>query len=340
GLDDLLDHRIGLLAALIFALASFAAAELVRGVLSGRHRFACYGRYFAVEGGSRLVFAVVLAVVGVRSVGAYAVTLAGAFALAAFVSLGSERPFVRPGPEAGYRELTPALGLLLVASLGEAFTLNVGPVALDLIAPEGIGEDAPGVLLDGLIISRIPLFFFQAVKASLLPSLAALAGSDELHRFRDVQLRIVAAVLGLAASAVAVSAAVGPWLVETLFGDQLGSRDMALLAASGGGLMVQLSLGLGLVALGHTRLAVVGWVVAVASFPFVIQLADEPFLRVELAMVASVVLGSLVTGGLLGLRYEAHVAEGRVAPATSADPGDRHGATADSGPVDGGSAGA
>ena len=110
--------------------------------------------------------------------------------------LGRQRPFVRPGPDASIRDLTPALGLLLAASLCEAFILNVGPVALVVVAGDEIGEDAPGVFLNGLIVARIPLFFFQAVKASLLPNLAALAGKEDLHAFRDMQLRLSGAVSG------------------------------------------------------------------------------------------------------------------------------------------------
>lgn len=310
GLDGLLDHRIGLLVSLILALVAFAGAELVRGVLSGRHRFSTYGRYFAAEGGTRVVLAAALAILSVEIVGAYAVTLAAAFAVAAVVGLGGDRPFVRPGPEASTRELTPALGLLLAASLSEAFILNVGPVALEIVAGDNIGEDAPGVFLNGLIIARVPLFFFQAVKASLLPNLASLAGTRDLQGFRAMQLRLLGAVFAVAGLSTVVGGLVGPWIVERVFGDELGRVDMALLAASGGGLMVMLSLALGLVALGHTRLAVAGWVLAVAVFPIAIQFAADPFLRVESALVASVVAGSLVTGLLLALEYKAHTATG------------------------------
>lgn len=281
GLDGLLRGRVDLLVALLAALAAFAAAELVRGVLSGRHRFADYGLYFAVEGTTRVAIATILAILSIEVVGAYAIALAGAFAFAAVAGLGRERPFVRPGPDARIRDLTPALGLLLAASLCEAFMLNVGPVALDIVGDE-LGEDAAGVFLNGLIIARVPLFFFQAVKVSLLPNLASLAGKEDLHAFRDKQLRLVGAVLGVAVLSVLGGALIGPWIVERVFGDELRRIDMALLAGSGGGLMVLLSLALGLVALGHARLAVVGWFVGVAVFPFAISSPAIPSSRSRL----------------------------------------------------------
>lgn len=320
GLDDLLDGRVDLLAALLLALSAFMAAECVRGILSGRHEFNRYGAYFAAEGLGRLTLAAILAIVGVEVVGAYAVSVGLAFVIATFVAVGRLRPFAKPGPPARVAELTPSLGWLLVASLGEAFMLNVGPVALDIVG-DGLGDEAPGIFLNGLIISRVPLFFFQAVKASLLPNLAIQAARNDLTGFRQTQLRLVAAVIAVAGVSVAAMAAVGPWLVESLFGDPIGARDMALLSASGGGLMVMLSLSLGLVALDHTRLAVVGYIVGVAAFPIALGFADDPFLRVESALVAAVTAGSLVTAVLLKHEYSVHAQAGRLpagVPATGA----------------------
>lgn len=322
GLDHLLDDRVSLLVAMIAALGTFAVAELVRGVMSGRHLFRLYGRYFAVEGLVRLLVALGLAIVGVEMVGPYAMAIAAAFALGVVAMIGSERPFVRPGPHASMRELTPALGLLLATSLSEAFLLNVGPVAMKILSDD---EAAPGLLLNGLIISRTPLFFFQAVKAALLPNLAAMAARNDLHGFRALQLRLVGAVTAVAALSVAGMALLGPWLVEMLFGDQLGARDMALLAAGGGGLMIMLSLSLGLVALNHTRLAVLGFFVGVVVFPLALLTANDDFLRVEVALVAAVTAGTLVTAAFLRYEYGVHIAAGRLTARTSSFAGDREG---------------
>lgn len=297
--------------ALIASLGAFGAAELVRGVLSGRHRFRRYSAYFAAEGTFRLLFALLLASLGVAAVGAYASAVALAFLVAALAGIGLRRPFVNPGPPAPLSELSPALGLLLATSLSEAFLLNVGPVALEIVGDD-IGAEAPGVFLNGLIISRIPLFFFQAVKAALLPNLAALAGKGDLQAFRHLQVRLVGAVTILAAVSVGFMAWLGPWLVRSLFGDELGSRDMALLAGSGGGLMIMLSLSLGLVALSHTRLAVVGFFVGVVVFPISLLVSNDAYLRVEVALLSSVLAGAVVTAVLLNAEYAAHRRAGRL----------------------------
>ena len=66
GLAGMLDNRADLLIALLLGLAAFAFAELGRGILSGRHLFEAYGRYFAFEGGSRMVVAAAFTVIGVE----------------------------------------------------------------------------------------------------------------------------------------------------------------------------------------------------------------------------------------------------------------------------------
>lgn len=314
GLSGMLDDRVDLLIALLLGLAAFAFAELCRGILSGRHLFREYGRYFAAEGISRMMIAVLLAVLGVELVGVYAVTIGAAFVCGTIAAAWWVRPFVQPGPEASLAEISPAMGLLLATSISEAFLLNVGPVAVSIVGDE-LGEEAPGVFLNGLIIARIPLFFFQAVKASLLPTLSKSAADGDLDGFREVQLRLVGAVLVVVATSTAAAGLVGPWIVESLFADELGHRDMALLSASGGGLMVLVSLSLGLVALEHTRLAIVGFVTAVLAFPVGLQFATEPFLRVEIALLAAVVIGSAVTAALLRYEFGRHRAVGRMSPA-------------------------
>lgn len=314
GLAGMLDHKVEMLIALLLGLAAFAFAELCRGILSGRHKFKEYGRYFAAEGISRMLIAVVLAIIGVEIVGIYAVTVGAAFICGTLAAVWWIRPFVHPGPEAHINEITPALGLLLATSISEAFLLNVGPVAVSIIGDE-LGEEAPGVFLNGLIISRIPLFFFQAVKASLLPALTTSAADGDMDGFREVQLRLVGAVLVVAASSTVAISFIGPWLVEVLFNDELGSRDMALLSANGGGLMVLLSLSLGLVALDHTRLAIVGFVVALVTFPIALQFASDPFLRVEIGLLAATVIGSVITAVLLRYEFARHRAAGRMSPA-------------------------
>lgn len=154
------------------------------------------------------------------------------------------------------------------------------------------------------------------MKASLLPALTKSAADGDLNGFREVQLRLVGAVLVVAGCSTVAIAFMGPWLVEFLFSEHtLGHRDLALLSASGGGLMVLLSLSLGLVALNHTRLAIVGFVAAVITFPIALQFANAPFLQVEIGMLAAVVVGVSTHAALLRFEFGRHRVAGRMSSA-------------------------
>lgn len=296
GLDGLLDENLGLLFGLLFALTAFMAAELVRGVLSGRHRFPRYGAYMASEGLGRLLIAVFLTVAGLHSVGWFATAMGGSFVLASMVGVGRGRSFTEPGPQARWSELTPALLVLLGTSLGESFLLNVGPILVGVLSDD---PDAAGRFLNGLIVARVPLFLFAAVKAALLPNLASMAAGGDMAGFRRLLSRLLAAVIVVVTVGTAGAAAVGPWIVELVFDDSLRSVDMGLLAASSLGAMVVLSLALALIALGRARAAAAGWLAGAAALPPGLLIGSEPFLRVELALVAATATAAVVMAAAL-----------------------------------------
>ena len=95
------------------------------------------------------------------------------------------------------REISTALGCLMLASLLSFGIMNIGPVLVKLLADES-ENDAAGQFLPALVIARIPLFLFQAVQAALLPKLSALAGAGRSRSFRSGLMRLLAVVAGLA----------------------------------------------------------------------------------------------------------------------------------------------
>ena len=277
-----------LLVALILTLGAFGAGELLRGLLSGYHRFQPYGVYFASEGLSRVLVASLLAIVGVSIVGPFGLVVAVGPVTALLVAARGQRDLIRPGPDVEWREITHALGFLLAASVSEAFLLNIGIFTVDLLAAEDQQEEA-GRFLNGLLMARVPLFFFQAVKASLIPNLARMAGLRQWDDFLGTLYRLLAAVAALSVVGVVGAAVLGPKVVEVVFGDEVGSLDMALLAASMCLLMLALSLALTLVALGRQRQVAFGWLPGVVAFPILVMtIADDLFLRVEIALVGAV----------------------------------------------------
>ena len=316
--DSLFAGHDVLLVGLLLVLVGLGTGHLVRGVLAGLGRFGGYSRYFIGDGLGRLLLVGVGSLVLTNEVAVYGLAVGGAPFLGVAAALTGRRS--APGrPEAmrgtvaadtvalGRRgelgALAPAMGFLLVASVSTAIVLNVSPLAVELLAGPSEREEA-GRFLNALLVARVPLFFFQAVQASLLPKLSSLAADGHLEEFRRVLGRLLALVGALGAAAVLACALVGHLVVEMAFGAEfaVGRRDMILLAASSAVLMIVLSLAQALIAQRCQGRMALAWLAGLCAFPIVLAFGDDLFMRVELALLATVVTAMLVMAVLLGRR--------------------------------------
>lgn len=287
-LDQLFDGHTILLVGLVISLPTYAALHLSRGALSGTGRFAAYGTLLAGEGLLRVVAAVVLAVAGVNAPGPYGLLIAGATAVVLAVVLSRQRGLLEPGPEAPWSELSEALGwLLLGAVLAQAF-VNASVPLVKVLADEG--EDAiAGQFQAGLIITRVPLFLFQAVQASLLPKLAGYAASGQLVDFRNGLKRLIYAVVAIGVLATIGAFAVGPFVLRLAFGsefDKLGNADLGYLSLAGACFMLSTALSQALIALRAYSKVAAGWVIALVVFGLGTWLGSGLLPRVELGLVS------------------------------------------------------
>jgi O-antigen/teichoic acid export membrane protein len=288
-----------LLIAFVIGAPAYCLYYLTRGALAGAGRFGRYGALLNAEGVARFSFAAVLGVAGVRIVGAFGmlVTLPCLVGVAAGVRRrgGGDETAIAPGPAARMAELSTRMGFLLAGSLLAQSLLNAGPLAVKVLAGANGGAVA-GTFLNGLVISRIPLFFFQAVQAALLPALSIHAALKRHDLFRSDLRRLLLIVVGLALLAVVANWAIGPFVVEHVFGGayHIGHGDMAALAAASGSFMVALALAQGLIALQHHRDTVLAWLIGVVVFAGVTLVHGAPLLRVERGFLAGS-LTALVT---------------------------------------------
>jgi len=304
---DLFDGDGLLVLGLLLVLVGLGLGHLVRGALAGIGRFGGYARYFVGDGIGRLALALVL-VAAVGGAGGYGLAVGLApFVGVATALVGRRDPARARGSLAGPAEppgaLSRALGALLVASVSTALVLNVSPLAVEVLAgPDQ--ADEPGRFLNALLIARVPLFFFQAVQASLLPKLSGLVGAGRLEEMRDALFRLLVLVLALGGAAIAFCAVLGTTVVEVAFGEGFAveRRDMVLLSASSAMLMVALSLAQALIACRAQGRMALAWVVGLVAFPLVVALGDELFLRVELGLLATVSVTATVMAVLLGVR--------------------------------------
>jgi O-antigen/teichoic acid export membrane protein len=305
--DRLFDGQILLLLGLALGLAGALAGHLTRGCLSGTGQFKGYGTYLGADGFIRVLGAVLCLLVGVNTAGPFGVAIGVAGLLAVPVALGVQRPELGEGPEAAFREVSSALGYLLMASLFAFALMNIGPVLVKLMADESQAE-AAGRFVNGVVVARIPLFLFQAVQASLLPKLSTLAHSGQLVDFRRGLKRLLVVVAGLAVAGTVGGLVLGPFVVEIMFPDaDLSGRTMGLLAAGAGLYMLALACAQAVIALGGHRDQALGWAAGFGALMVTVLLVttDDLFLRVEVGLLAGSAVAFVAMACLLVRRLAA-----------------------------------
>jgi O-antigen/teichoic acid export membrane protein len=299
--DRIFDHQLLLLVGLTLGLAGALAGHLTRGCLSGTANFKGYGTYIGADGLIRFLGCVVCVVAGVTTAGWFGVAVGIAGLLAVPVALRVERPRLAPGPEAAWAEISTALGYLLAASLFAWTIMNIGPVAVKVLATEA-EQDLAGQFLQGLVVARIPLFLFQAIQAALLPKLSALASAGRIVDFRNGLRRLLVVVAGLAVLGTIGGTILGPFVVKMMSGPRydLGHRTMGMLAAGSGLYMLALAIAQALIALGGHRRQAFGWGMGLLALFLTIAVAsDDLYLRVELGLLVGSLVAFVVMSGLL-----------------------------------------
>jgi len=299
-LDAFFHDEVVLLIAFLGALAAYGAAHLLRGTLAGTGRFSSYGLLIGTEGVLRLAGAVVLAVVGVTTAGPFGLAVALAPLVAVVLVAGRERHTLEPGPQAPWSELTRAFGYLLIGSVLAQAMINVTPLVVNVLAPRDERE-LVGKVLIALVVARIPVFMFQAVQASLIPQLAALAAEGRDAEFRHRLLRLMAALTATVVAFTAAAMAVGPVVIRVFFGSEyeLGASHLGYLAGASGAYMLGLALAQALIAVAGYRRVAAGWVSGMAVLFAVTAIPGEVLLRAERGFLAGAVTATVAMALLL-----------------------------------------
>jgi O-antigen/teichoic acid export membrane protein len=319
--DDLFGGSETLYWILIVTVLAYAASYFARGFLAGHHRFGLYGGLVLMEASSRCLFALAVAV-GIAE-GETAVALG--MAAAPIVSLavvpwaigrrlraetaanpaGVADPdpqaldaAARDEPSAREPEFTLAHGsgfavAVLLIMLAEQTFLNAGPLLVE--ASEGArGAALAGFTFNVLLIARAPLQLFQAVQTSILPHLTRMRASGETDPFRRSVNLTLAAIAVFAGCVALVMLAVGPLVMDLLFGGEFDyERGGLVLVSLGMGLyLAAATLNQALLAHGRAPQASVAWVACAAAFALFLLLADfdDRVLQVEIAFVGAAAL--------------------------------------------------
>jgi O-antigen/teichoic acid export membrane protein len=309
---------------LVVGVLAYAASYFARGYLAGHHMFPLYGGLVLMEATSRCLFALAVAI-GIAE-GQSAVALG--MAAAPIVSLAVVPPALarRIAPRAGEDEPDPgqldaaardepaarepaftlargtgfAAAVLLVMLCEQTF-LNAGPLLVKATAGTG-GAALAGFAFNVLLIARAPLQLFQAVQTSILPHLTRLRAGGETDPF-ERSVNITLAAIAVFAGAVAlVMLAVGPTVMDLLFGGDFDyERSGLVVVAVGMGLYLSAAT-LNQALLAHARApqSAACWVACAAAFVLFLVIVefDDPVLQVEVAFTAA---AALLAGALYAL---------------------------------------
>jgi O-antigen/teichoic acid export membrane protein len=317
--DGVFDGSSALYWLLVVGVLAYGASYFARGWLAGHGRFGLYGGLVFLESTSRCMFGV-LAVLGVtHTEGAAAAGIAAApFVSLVVVPLAFSRRASRATADGG--EATPdggrptagdaahdlslragsgfALGVLGI-QLAEQTLLNAAVLTIDATSENAI---LAGVVFNVLLIARAPLQLFQAIQVSLLPHLAGLettGGSSEFAR----AIRITVLAIAGFATAVAIGLlALGPFVMDVLFGGDFdyGRGGLALVALGMGFHLVAGTLNQAALARHRAGLAAAAWLACAALFVAWVAspLMDDELLRVEVGYLGA---AALLSGLLFAL---------------------------------------
>jgi O-antigen/teichoic acid export membrane protein len=298
--DELFGGSTALYRIMIVAVLAYAASYFARGFLAGHHRFRLYGGLVLMEASSRCLFALAVAVGIAEGQTAVALGIAAAPIVSLAVvpwalgrRLRAQAP-VDAEPEADAPDqFTLAHGsgfavAVLLIMLSEQTFLNAGPLLVEATEGER-GAALAGFTFNVLLIARAPLQLFQAVQTSILPHLTRLRAGGETDPFRRSVNLTLLAIAAFAACVALVMLAIGPWLMDLVFGGDFDyDRGGLVLVSIGMGLyLAAATLNQALLAHGRAPHAAGAWLACAIAFALFLLIADfdDRVLQVEVAFV-------------------------------------------------------
>jgi O-antigen/teichoic acid export membrane protein len=298
--EQVFNGRTTLALLFLVGLVGLFAEHVMRGLFSGNTRFGRYGWQLTVDGLLRIVLPGALVVAAAGTTTSLSAALVVAPLLAAGLTAGRLTSLTRPGPPIPWGDVLPALGTLTAAAVLSQLIVNAAPLAAQILATPA-EADRVGVFIAALVMTRIPLFFFGAVQATFLPSLARLSALGDRHGFLRQTRLVLAGVSGAGALFVLGLAVVGPWVLRLLYGPAFDSTREVLVALGLGAAayMVAQALAQALIALRAYRAPLYAWAGGSAVFFATLALPLSLEARVAGALMAGGGIAALVMAALL-----------------------------------------
>jgi len=320
--DNLFEDQAIITASLAIAIVSYGLLYFTKGLSSGLGKFPAYGFIVGSDGAIRVIACMILLVAGVTALSAYSIIIVITPIIGVTIIYLGGHLRTDPGPPAGWSEITENLVWLLGGSIFAAALVNAGPITVDLL---GDKSDAIRVTQFGnaVLLTRVPLFLFQAVQAALLPRLTRLAARGDLDEFKVGFRRLVILVFGVGVIGIVGAFLVGPFFLDLVYSGGIDRRTLTLLALASAIYMMALAIAQAVIALRGHRHVALGWLLAFVGYvASAWSVSDDLFLRVEIALVVSsaVALFYFVFGLRLLLRTGAKIDVASITEAVSERP--------------------
>jgi O-antigen/teichoic acid export membrane protein len=259
------DGQWWLFAGLVASVAGYAGVYLSRGLFAGQRRLRGYAASVGSEGLVRLLPCLLFAAAGVSTAAPYGIALglgsaAAALATVPWLRLGSA------GPPLPWTPLATAVGWLTASATLSLAMANIAPVVVTALLPDDTAT--AGTFSFAFVLSRVPLFVFVSAQALLLPALSRAVAQRDMAAVRRGVRQAVAVVAALGGAGVLLSAPVGDWLLDVVFGPghPISGSILVLLATGTVVSMLIQVLQPALIALAGHRMVAAAWMVGVACF--------------------------------------------------------------------------
>ena len=285
--ENLFEGNVIITVSLAIAIVTYGALYFTKGLSSGLGKFSAYGFIVGADGAIRVLACTALLLLGVTQLSAYSLIIVITPIIGVMIVLLAGQLKTESGPPATWSEITENLVWLLGGSIFAAALVNAGPLTVDIL---GDSQDAIRVTQFGnaVLLTRVPLFLFQAVQAALLPRLTRLAARGDLAEFKIGFRRLVVLVIGVGVFGTIGAFLFGPFFLDLVYGGGIDRRTLTLLALASAIYMMALAIAQAVIALRGHRLVALGWLLSFLSYVICAwKVSQDLFLRVEVALVVS-----------------------------------------------------
>ncbi len=291
-------HAAILTVTLTLAVIAFSGHSAVAGALSGAGAWPVYARLVGTEAVVRFLLVGAVALVGVRLVGVEIASAGAAATWIGFFALSSRaRAAQHADADVDTRDYLRRTAQAMLASAASAALLVGFPVLLRLTTPtQEFALAAPLIL--AVSMTRAPLI----MPLTAYQGVAITHFLSRRHEGVKPLARIGGAILGVGLIGAILAAALGPWIMRTLFGAAYDVNGLLLGALTGAAaLLAVLTLtGAAVLALDRHRAYAAGWGLATLTTCSVLLLPLDLEPRVVLALALGPLVGIAVHAVALG----------------------------------------